>query len=528
MVTLFAGPTSIETVRGEEPQYRLREVDQTAPAGMWRIDVQADEMLFQRATASDWSTALTVVTLNSSGVVVYSGAITFSGDVTLEDDIKLNFGDDADFTMDFDSAGSTFDFVAGAITVLQVAKATGDATFAQDVTVTGSLGSGAITSSGIVKTTDATEATTTSDGSISTAGGLSLVKDAIFGNDIKMLTDSAVFNMGVDSDFTITHDGTTGVTLAGNPITITSAGAATWSTGAGVLTLDGNTGIKLQTTGSGNVEVAEILDITDTTDASDASGSTGALRTLGGASIAKKVYVGTDLDVEGTANLDIVDIDGNTQIDGTLSVGINDTGQDVTFYGATDGAYLLWDESADDLVLAGDAELKILGDNPSWEAEHVLINNTGGNGMVCKMVYKTVVDETATAVFDVTTYDSATHGGGEYMCKMKVIAGDDTGNNASGAAAMGWEGAFAVANQHNMGDGYSAVVESLQTAGVGPDTGARQIGNITVTVTSSADNVHEVNFNVDGTGSLTPQLRVAVWVEVIHRGYRYNPTINQL
>ena len=46
MVTVFAGPKAIETVRGEEPQYRLREIDQVAPAGMWRIDVQADEMLF--------------------------------------------------------------------------------------------------------------------------------------------------------------------------------------------------------------------------------------------------------------------------------------------------------------------------------------------------------------------------------------------------------------------------------------------------------------------------------------------------
>jgi len=120
MVTVFAGPKAIETVRGEEPQYRLREIDQVAPAGMWRIDVQADEMLFQRATAADWSTSLTVVTLQSTGVVIYSGSITFSGDVTLEDDVKLNFGTSSDFSMDFDSAGSTFDFVAGGTTILQV------------------------------------------------------------------------------------------------------------------------------------------------------------------------------------------------------------------------------------------------------------------------------------------------------------------------------------------------------------------------------------------------------------------------
>ena len=42
------------------------------------------------------------------------------------------------------------------------------------------------------------------------------------------------------------------------------------------------------------------VDITNTTDATDATGDTGALRVEGGASIANKVFVGTDLDVGGT------------------------------------------------------------------------------------------------------------------------------------------------------------------------------------------------------------------------------------
>jgi hypothetical protein len=66
--------------------------------------------------------------------------------------------------------------------------------------------------------------------------------------------------------------------------------------------------------------VAGVLDITDTTDSSDATGDTGALRTEGGASIAKKLYVGTDLDVDGTANLDVVDVDGAVDMASTLTV----------------------------------------------------------------------------------------------------------------------------------------------------------------------------------------------------------------
>ena len=64
-----------------------------------------------------------------------------------------------------------------------------------------------------------------------------------------------------------------------------------------------------------------------------------------------------DADIDGTANLDAVDIDGAVQIDNTVTVGVNDTGYDVKFFGATSGAYMLWDESTDDLVLAGAAKL---------------------------------------------------------------------------------------------------------------------------------------------------------------------------
>ena len=55
----------------------------------------------------------------------------------------------------------------------------------------------------------------------------------------------------------------------------------------------------------------------------------------------------------GTTNLDATDIDGNVQIDGTVTVGVDDTGQDVKFFGATSGKSLLWDESADSLIVTG-------------------------------------------------------------------------------------------------------------------------------------------------------------------------------
>ena len=69
--------------------------------------------------------------------------------------------------------------------------------------------------------------------------------------------------------------------------------------------------------------------------------------------------VAGNIDVDGTTNLDAVDIDGAVQIDATLSVGVDDTGYDVKFFGDTASAYMLWDTSADDLILGGAARLGV-------------------------------------------------------------------------------------------------------------------------------------------------------------------------
>ena len=65
------------------------------------------------------------------------------------------------------------------------------------------------------------------------------------------------------------------------------------------------------------------------------------------------VAVAGHLDVDGTANLDAVDIDGAVQADGTVTVGVNDTGHDVKFFGASAGAFMLYDQSEDQLVIMG-------------------------------------------------------------------------------------------------------------------------------------------------------------------------------
>tara|TARA_R100001594_G_scaffold61290_1_gene95459 strand:- start:35107 stop:37788 length:2682 start_codon:yes stop_codon:yes gene_type:complete len=81
--------------------------------------------------------------------------------------------------------------------------------------------------------------------------------------------------------------------------------------------------------------------------------------TLTGELDAGSLDISGDADIDGTTNLDAVDIDGAVQIDNTVTVGVDDTGYDVKFFGATASAYMLWDESEDDLILGGAARAVI-------------------------------------------------------------------------------------------------------------------------------------------------------------------------
>ena len=59
----------------------------------------------------------------------------------------------------------------------------------------------------------------------------------------------------------------------------------------------------------------------------------------------------------GTSNYALWVDAGATQLDGTLSVGVDDTGADVKFFGATAGKHMLWDEDQDTLQLVDNTNL---------------------------------------------------------------------------------------------------------------------------------------------------------------------------
>ena len=262
----------------------------------------------------------TPITVNSTGALTLDS----STDITLDAD-----GADV-FLKDGGSLFGTLTNSSGQLVIKSSSSGTTAATFSgANVTLAGTVGSGAITSSGIIKTDDTTEATSTTDGSLQTDGGLSVAKDAVFGDDVFLLSDSAVFNMGAGNDFTITHDGTTGATIAGNPVTITAGGASTWSTSSGALTITSAAALNLNPA-SGS---AILLDGTISVDAGVVTGassitSTAFVGTLSTAAQANVTSLGTltALTVDDVAiNGKVVTMTGSSSDTAVFTAGTNGT-----------------------------------------------------------------------------------------------------------------------------------------------------------------------------------------------------------
>ena len=148
---------------------------------------------------------------------------------------------------------------------------------------------------------------------------------------------------GSTSDVTVKNDadGTVFTVPTGtDDILFPDDAKAMWGTGSDMtLHWDGT---------DGHLTVAGTLNI-------DGSGETMATFADNGAvtlyydNSAKLATVTGGVNVTGELEADSLDIDGVAQIDGAVTVGVDDTGYDVKFFGATSGRYLLWDESDDQL-----------------------------------------------------------------------------------------------------------------------------------------------------------------------------------
>ena len=163
----------------------------------------------------------------------------------------------------------------------------------------------------------------------------------------KTLT-SAVLNTGVSGTAVLDEDNMASDS-ATKLATQQSIKAYVDSTGSGTIggTLGSTDNAVPRANGTGGVTLQASSVLID-----DSNNITGVVNlTASGELDGATLDISGNADIDGTTNLDAVDIDGATQIDATVTVGVDDTGYDVKFFGATSGSSVLFDESADDMIL---------------------------------------------------------------------------------------------------------------------------------------------------------------------------------
>lgn len=161
------------------------------------------------------------------------------------------------------------------------------------------------------------------------------------------------------------------------------------------------------------------------------------------------------------ANIAALHVDsGAVQLDGTLTVGVDDTGADVKFFGATTNKFMVWDESADDLILADGVALQLGGDESTADG------------------FKLEFDGTATLALDaLTANDSFTIGANTAtdVSLQGLTAGADVNWDASANKLTVTAGATLVVAGATSGDGTTGLeipYHATATPSGAPGTGS--------------------------------------------------------
>ena len=293
-----------------------------------------------------------------------SGGITLdaAGDIILDadgDDITLKNGS-ATYGSFTNSSGELV-IKSGSTPTTAMTFSGANVTFAGTVTI-GAAG----ISEAELEILDGATVTTTElnimDGDTTASSTTVADADRVVFNDDGTMKQVAVTDLAAYFDDEITampNLVTTAATTVGalNSGSITS-GFGTIDTGSSTITTTG-----LITGGSLDIDDVVINGTTiGHTDDTDLITVADGVVTVAGELDATTLDISGNADIDGTTNLDAVDIDGVVQIDGATTFGVDDTGVDVKFFGATSGAYVLWDESADKLLTAGGAVVDIVKD----------------------------------------------------------------------------------------------------------------------------------------------------------------------
>ena len=365
------------TVGADDQGYDIKFFGDTASAYMlW--DTSADDLVFAGDAGIDLAGDIDVDGTANLDNTDIDGTLAVDGTT-----ISL----DATTSLNIDNSNTSNGITIGTATSgvpISIGHGTSEVTVNDNLTVTGTLtlGSGAELSEAELEMLDGITAGTVAASkavvvdsnkdiasfrNVTLTGELDAATLDISGNaDIDGTTnlDAVDIDGAVQLDATLT----VGADDQGYDIKFfgdTASAYMLWDTSADDLVLAGAAGIDLA--GDIDVDGTANLDVVDIDGAVDMA----TTLTLGG-----NADFNGDLDVDGTTNLDAVDIDGNVQIDGTVTVGVDDTGKDVKFFGATSGSYALWDESADSLLLTDSTPIKV------GDAQDMTLYHDGTNSFI--------------------------------------------------------------------------------------------------------------------------------------------------
>jgi len=197
-----------------------------------------------------------VSTLLSNAILTGNGAT----DIQAEADLLFSSNKLIPTASAHDAAGTTLTMSAGATTAGTTNNIAGGA-----LTFQGGQGKGSGAGGDIVFQTANAAGSGSSLNALATALTISDNLNSTFANDILLGSDSAVLSLGADADATLTHDGTTGLTIAANPFEVDSGGNITLDSHTGIwIFQDANTEmLRITESGSGDITIKLETDAKD-------------------------------------------------------------------------------------------------------------------------------------------------------------------------------------------------------------------------------------------------------------------------
>ena len=223
---------------------------------------------FSTITATDTNT--TTLSVLEDGTIVFEGATDDAFETTL--------------TVADPTADRTITFPDNSGTV--VVSGTGGLTVSDG----GNIGSDSdpdaisISSAGVVAFSATTANTNASDGAVTVAGGVGIAADLSVGDDLRLISDSAVLSFGADSDTTLTHTDGSGLTInSTNKIMFRDSALFINSSTDGQLDIDADTEVEITAT---TIDINGAVEISGTT--TQTGVSTSAAKDIFNASLSVK------------------------------------------------------------------------------------------------------------------------------------------------------------------------------------------------------------------------------------------------